>query len=176
MPRWLHHARLEGGTGASAPLTRTAKYPDPSPCIAKEKSASPSYRASTSLPRQKSRESNTGRVAATTLRSHPASPYARTRPRQVASISPWSTDAKCRAAHVLRSCANSRWVSSKNGQSRYDASAIVSRPRTPGFAFAQRLRMHAQSLSSPCTLPGLAPRSRLHRESTSTIRRAVRVW
>src|SRR5580698_3599152 len=95
--------------------------PEPSPCMASAKSASPECFASVSRSRQTARVSMVSpwppyAVPPTPYLSQPAAPSSRTRWRQVASTSsPWLASARCLPHHASTPAASSRWRSSKNG-------------------------------------------------------------
>ena len=120
-PRLARRAAGSGLAASSDPASEIA--PEPRPCIANAKSASPSWRASVSRAMQRLRESMRSsrppQACGTQYSSQPDSPSIATRLWQAASVSTWSCPAESRStAQASSSRASMRCVSSKKGRSR----------------------------------------------------------
>jgi hypothetical protein len=137
-------ARVFSSQARCCSVPNSVTGPMPSPCMAKAKSASPSWRASVSRIRQSVRTSSAEAPAPPEWVSTPALPSAATRALQAASVSEWSTGRASR--HQLSSSsASARCRSSKNGQSRKLRSDIP----LPCFFSSRLRRLEASRDSAP---------------------------
>ena len=143
--------------------------PAPSPCMAKAKSASPSWRASVSRARHSVRTSSGAGFAVSTAVgcSHPSRPNRSTSSRQAASTSAWATG-RFFLHHASRLSAKARCRSSKNGHDRKERSGINS-PRIPAFSCRRRRGRRVRNRGSACRSPAPAPRLRWPGRAPSTI-------
>ena len=118
--------------------------PLPRPCIAKTKSARPSYQASVSRISASARTSNWA-AAGTEYRVQPPDPSVRTSARHAASTEALSSAcvrcARCSLAQTSSLSASSRCAGSKNGQSRkLRTRATRQFPSNCGFCLAANAR------------------------------------
>src|SRR5688500_11907503 len=102
--------------------------PEPSPCIAKAKSASPEWRARVSRAIARLRTSGGWSPSATHSSRNPASPRSRTSARHAESTSSECPSRSLSPHHCPSFAASSRWRGSKNGQSRCSVTAELRHP------------------------------------------------